>query len=70
MDEAAIGRTLRERRKALRLTQQDVAVLVGVHRETVIAVENAGQRRGVTLTTLISIAGVLGLDVLLGARSD
>ena len=35
-----IGEIIRERRKALKMTQEDLAEILGVTRQTIIAIEN------------------------------
>ncbi|HXM55203.1 MAG TPA: helix-turn-helix domain-containing protein, partial [Candidatus Dormibacteraeota bacterium] len=52
---------IRRRRRALRLTQRDVAALAGVAERTVIAVETGSA--GVRLRSLLSVLSVLGLRV-------
>jgi HTH-type transcriptional regulator/antitoxin HipB len=52
---------VRARRRALGLTQRDVAALAGVAERTVIAVERAS--RGVRLGSLVDVLAVLGLGL-------
>ncbi len=56
-----LGKEMRERRKALGITQPELAELAGVNVNTVIRLE-----RGVTnptLAVLVRIAEVLGMEV-------
>jgi len=58
---STIGKEIRERRKALKITQPEVAELARVNINTVIRLE-----RGVTnptLEVLVRIAEVLGMEV-------
>lgn len=58
----ALGSAIRTRRKALRLTQLDVADLIGVTRQTVGRLETGDPT--VSLGTAIAVAHTLGLSVL------
>ena len=59
-----IGNTIRARRNALNITQQELASLAGVGINTLVAIE-----RGVanpSYATLVSILDVLGLKLSVG----
>ena len=56
----AIGGRLRARRRALGLTQQECALLTGLHRVTLVRIER-GHRR-LTLPELHALCEVLGCD--------
>jgi y4mF family transcriptional regulator len=58
---AAFGATVRKRRKALRLTQTDVADLVGVTRQTIGRLERGDAT--VSLGTALAVAGALGIPI-------
>lgn len=57
-----IGIEIRRRRKRLRLTQADVAELVGINRRLVSEVERGAS--SVTLRNLIAICDAVGLDLV------
>ncbi len=57
-----IGIEIRRRRKVLRLTQADVAELIGVNRRLVSEVERGSS--SVTLRNLIAICDAVGLDIV------
>lgn len=63
---AAVGGTLRSRRRQLDLTQQDVADLTGLARYTISRVE-AGDA-GVQLDTLTRFAEAVGLTISLSTQ--
>ena len=52
-----LGRNLRQRRKSLKLTQEEFAEICGLHRTYVGAIERG--ERNITLSTLASIAVAL-----------
>ncbi|UXI68800.1 helix-turn-helix domain-containing protein [Tahibacter amnicola] len=54
---------IRQARTATGLTQDQLSLVSGVSRDTVIALENA--RPGVSLGNLVSVLGVLGLAIRL-----
>jgi transcriptional regulator with XRE-family HTH domain len=56
----AVGRNLREHRKALGLSQEAFAHVVGVHRTYMGALERG--ERNVTLKSLERLAGRIGLE--------
>jgi y4mF family transcriptional regulator len=60
---AALGRAIRARRKALRLTQIDLSKLAGCGPDFVYDVE-AG-KTSLRLDKLLDVLGVLGLELLL-----
>lgn len=64
---ADLGRAIRARRKALGLTQEDVAAQVGVSRITVGAVENGKDTAHVGI--VLQICRDLGLHLSLGEPS-
>jgi HTH-type transcriptional regulator/antitoxin HipB len=66
MSPAEVGAHIRQRRKRLRLTQQDVADLVGVNRRLVSEVERGSER--VTLHHLLAICDAVGLDLSVRPR--
>ena len=66
MSPEEIGAELRRRRKWLRLTQLDVAELVGVNRRTISEVERG--TASITLRNLIPICDALGIDLVLQRR--
>lgn len=59
---AGLATLIRDRRKALRLTQQDLADLCGVQRQTIGRLEAADPT--VAVGTAMAVADVLGLTVL------
>jgi transcriptional regulator with XRE-family HTH domain len=63
MDYEAIASTMRARRKALELTQDEVALLANIDRRTLSEFETSAGTRGITLRNLLSIADVLGVAV-------
>ena len=63
-----LGQELRDRRKSLRLTQDQVADLAGCSQRFVRALE-AG-KPGVRLDKLLDVASVLGLVIELATRSE
>ncbi|HDL41739.1 MAG TPA: XRE family transcriptional regulator [Actinobacteria bacterium] len=63
-----LGHSLRSRRKNLRLTQQDLADICGVQRQTVGRLERGDP--AVSADTLVSVASSLGLDVVAVPRRN
>ncbi|MEQ1736938.1 MAG: helix-turn-helix domain-containing protein [Rhodoglobus sp.] len=63
MDEVEIGAAVKLRRRALGLTQADLAALAETDRDTISALEKG---RGTRLATLLRTAAVLGLSVKVG----
>ena len=63
---AAYGKALRERRRLLGLTQEDVAVEAGVGRRFVIELEHG--KPGASLEHALRVAALLGLEVDLVPR--
>ena len=68
MDLSNLGRALRERRKALKLTQLDVAKRVGVTSAYISEVEIGTDK--LTLRTLAKIGAALDLDVVIRVRVE
>lgn len=62
----ALGVTLRERRRDLGLTQDDLALAIGVNRKVVGQLE--GGKRGVRLEIALNAANALGLNIGVEAR--
>jgi HTH-type transcriptional regulator / antitoxin HipB len=62
----AYGKALRERRRLLGLTQEDVAVEAGVGRRFVIELERG--KPGASLEHALRVASLLGLEVDLVPR--
>lgn len=62
------GRTLRERRRSLRLTQDEVAIQAGVGRRFYLELE-AG-KAGASLGLALRCAQMLGLDLTMINRGD
>jgi transcriptional regulator with XRE-family HTH domain len=56
-----IGTVIRTRRKHLGMTQQDVAEIAGVQRQTISRIESGNGT--VAVTTLARVAMVVGLDL-------
>jgi transcriptional regulator with XRE-family HTH domain len=64
MNRAEIGECVIERRDTLRISQVDLAELIGV---SVHALSNLETGKGnVTLDTLLKVTGILGLKVKVG----
>lgn len=61
-----VAREVRERRRALGLTQQDLAELAGVSERFIRFVEQA--KASVQLDALESVLDALGLELRVGAR--
>lgn len=62
-----LGRELRKRRKGLRLTQQDVADMCGVQRQTIGRLE--GGDPTIAIDTLVAAASSMGLDIVAVPRT-
>ena len=58
---ARIGFSIKDRRKQLGMTQQDVADIAGVQRQTVSRVEVGNE--SVAIASVARIAAVVGLDL-------
>lgn len=56
-----IGTAIRVRRKQLGMTQQDVAEITGLQRQTISRVETGSE--AVTFSTVARIAAVVGLNL-------
>jgi DNA-binding XRE family transcriptional regulator len=65
---AALGVAIRERRRKLKLTQDDLALSIGVSRRVIGQME--GGKETVQLGIALSAARALGLDVGVEARGD
>lgn len=63
MDRTDIGTEIRNRRRVLGLTQEQVAELAGVARRTIIDLESGQGSYGPTLEKVHAICTVLGLDL-------
>jgi HTH-type transcriptional regulator/antitoxin HipB len=59
----ALGRTIRDRRKSMGLTQASAGKMVGVHQPTVSEVERG--EREVKIDTLLKLIGALQLGLLI-----
>lgn len=66
MDSAAFGTRIRERRRSLDLTQDDLAAVVGVNRRVVGELERG--KPSVQLEIALRVAQAVGLDVGLQER--
>ncbi len=64
MDYAAIAASIRSRRRALGLTQAEVALLAGLDRRTLSDFEAASGSRGLSLRNLLSVCEVVGLSII------
>lgn len=63
MNQRDIASVVVARRKALGLTQAELADLAGMSRATLSALENAAEDRGVTMSTLLTVLSVIGLSL-------
>ena len=63
-----VGAAIRVRRKQLGMTQQDVAEIAGLQRQTVSRVEAGSE--AVTFSSVAHIAAVVGLDLGVTPRYD
>ena len=63
-----IGAAIRTRRKRIGMTQQDVAEIAGLQRQTISRVE-AGNN-AVAVATVARVAAVVGLDLLVTPRYE
>lgn len=66
MSKLIIGNSIKERRKALRVTQPQLAELAGISVNTLYKIER-GQANP-TLDTLTKIATILGMEVCLKVK--
>jgi transcriptional regulator with XRE-family HTH domain len=64
-DSAELERLVRERRRELGLTQQEVADLAGVHRATVAKFERG---KGVRFPVALKVVHLLGMDLDIRVR--
>lgn len=65
---AALGSALRERRRSLQLTQDDLALSIGVNRKVVGQLE--GGKDGVRLDIVLRAARALGLNIGVETRGE
>jgi y4mF family transcriptional regulator len=63
MSDCCIGKTIRKRRKDLRITQPDLSELAGISVNTVYKIESG--EANPTLDVLHKIADVLGMELIL-----
>ncbi|MEX1003588.1 MAG: helix-turn-helix domain-containing protein [Crocinitomicaceae bacterium] len=63
-----LGNTIKERRKLLGITQQDLADLAGVNINTVIRIE--GNKINPSIEVVSSIAEILGMELKLEVRKS
>lgn len=63
-----IGVAIRTRRKRLGMTQQDVAEIAGLQRQTISRVEAGND--AVAVATVARVATVVGLDLLVRPRYE
>ena len=63
---AALGATIRERRRALKLTQGELAEMSGVDQANLSRIELG--IAGATLDTFLRLCLPLGIDILAGVR--
>jgi len=64
-DPQSLGRSIRQRRVDLGLSQDDIAESLGVSRTTISHIENG---RPGTVATLLNVLDSLGLDLLVAPR--
>jgi DNA-binding XRE family transcriptional regulator len=65
---AALGAALRRRRQALEMTQDDLALAIGVNRKVVGQLESG--KKGVRLEIALNAARALGLNVGVEVRGE
>lgn len=65
-DSIALGRQIRDRRRSLHLTQDDLAELAGASPRFVRALE--GGKPGVQMNKVLDVLDVLGLEIELTPR--
>jgi HTH-type transcriptional regulator/antitoxin HipB len=65
---AALGDALRERRRSLGMTQDDLALAIGVNRKVVGQLESG--KENVRLEIVLNAARALGLNVGVEARGE
>jgi transcriptional regulator with XRE-family HTH domain len=63
-----IGAIIRARRKQLDLTQQEVAEIAGLQRQTIGRIETGNA--AVAVATVARVAAVVGLDLIVMPRYD
>lgn len=64
-----VGYPIRDQRKALGLTQAELARRVGVSRQLIVKLE-LGTATGIALDTLLKVLDVLGLEVAVGTHEE
>lgn len=69
MDYASIAQAVRTHRRALGLTQAEVALLADLDRRTLSDFENATGTRGLSLRNLLTLCEVLGLAVTVAPQA-
>ncbi len=62
-----LGNIIRRTRKALKLTQTDLAGLAGVRQEMISIIENGHE--GTKLSSVYALFAALGLDLVIEART-
>jgi HTH-type transcriptional regulator / antitoxin HipB len=65
---SAFGAALRERRRELKLTQDDLALAIGVHRKVIGQLESG--KNTVRLEIVLNAARALGLNIGVEARGE
>jgi y4mF family transcriptional regulator len=66
MDKKALGERIKDRRKILKIRQEDLAEISGVALRTVVSVERG--EGNPSLETLLKIAEVLGMELQLNVK--
>lgn len=61
-----LGHIIQQRRKELKLTQQDLAIKVGTRQATISFIENG--EPGTHIQTIFDVLGTLGLEIVLRLR--
>lgn len=64
-----VGYLVRERRKALGITQNDFAQMTGVSRRFLVSLE-MGETPGVRMSTLLQVFEVLGISLTVSIEED
>lgn len=66
MDKQEIGQLMRDRRVELKITQQEVSDMTGISTPIISALENATSN--ISLSNLLEMLDVLGLDIKIGIK--
>ena len=66
MNKEILGKLIKERRKILKVRQEDLAEISGVALRTIILIERG--EGNPSLETLLKIAGVLGMELQLNVK--